>query len=246
MTLNRIVLPLLFVGAAIAGAVTTGCNNGNTTLATPTPSPVPTCAGCTPVPTATPSGPTPTPSPTPAAYQPLANNDHWGYACNAGATASKSVATGQVINGVQTLADTLTLSTLPTTVTAYEANDGLGNTLIYGWLVGNAMTTLGTPAVEYGVTTGNNTMGAFTTYAGPVTGTITTTNEGSVGTKDGYTNVVFFKSVNSAPIYAALGEIDFYTQLGTGPIELDFPDNVPALTCPITGPPTLFSKVRQQ
>src|SRR5579872_6611352 len=111
MTFKRIVLPALFVAAAFAGAVTTGCRSNSTLAPTATPSPVPTCAGCTPIPTASPGGPTPTPSPT--SYQPLANNDAWTYACNAGYTATKNVATGPVLQGVQTLADTLTVTNSP-------------------------------------------------------------------------------------------------------------------------------------
>jgi len=241
MTFKRIVFPALFIAAAMVGAITTGCHN-TSTVATASPSPVPTCSTCTPIPTATPGGPTPTPSPTPTSYQPLANNDAWSYACNASATASKLVATGPVVNGTQTLADTLTLSVLPTTVTADEANDGLGNTSVYQWVVGNSTTTLSSPGLEFGT---NLSTGATSMYDGPVTGTITTTYEGSVGSRDGYNNVVEFKSVNPNPIFAALGEVDTYAVLQTGPIELDFPDNSPALTCIITGPPTINSVGRR-
>lgn len=239
MKLNRIVLPILFVGAAVAGAIGTGCNN-NTGIA-PSPSPVPTCSTCTPVPTATPTGPSPTPSPVPSAYQPLANNDQWNYACNAGQTAEKLVTTGPIVGGTQTFADTLSGSFLTTSVVADEAMDGLGNVSVYQWVYGNSMTTLSSPGLEFSINLSNGP----TTYDGPVTGTITTTIAATGLSKNGYTNVVEFKSVNSSPIVPALGEIDTYAALGSGPIELDFPDNGTPLQCPINGSPILFSKVRQ-
>lgn len=175
-------------------------------------------------------------------YQPLANNDSWSYTCNAGAAmASKLVTTGPIVEGVQTFADTLTLSTLPNTITADEANDGLGNTSVYQWVVANSVTPVNPGGLEFGT---NETNGQSSMYDGPISGTITTTFEGNSGTHAGYGNTVFFQSVNPNPIFPALGQINTYTVLGTGPVELDFPDNVPALTCTITGPPTLFSKVR--
>jgi hypothetical protein len=237
MTLKRIVLPALFIAAAVAGAVTSGCH-GSGTVATPSPSPVPTCATCTPIPTATPGGPTPTPSPTPSSFQPLANNDAWSYTCNAGYTASKLVTTGPILQGVQTFADTLTVTNGPTsyTLTADEANDGLGNTSIYQWVFGNSTTTLTTPGLEFGT---NETVGQTSTYFAPVTGNFTTTYTGPVGTVDTYNNVVEFTSVNSSPIVSLYGEIDTYTALQVGPVRLGFPDYSTPLVCDISGPPTI-------
>ncbi|HTX02069.1 MAG TPA: hypothetical protein VMD07_00200 [Candidatus Acidoferrales bacterium] len=236
MTLKRIVLPALFVTAAIVGAVTTGCHGSGSVAATP--SPVPTCAGCTPIPTATPGGPTPTPSPTPTSYQPLANNDAWSYTCNAGYTANKLVTTGPILQGTQTLADTLTVTNGTTTyaVTADEANDGLGNTSVYQWVFGNSATTLTTPGLEFGT---NETTGQTSTYFAPVTGNFTTTFVGPVGTVNGYSNVVEFTSVNSSPIVSLYGEIDTYTALAVGPVQLNFPDYSTPLVCNISGAPTI-------
>jgi hypothetical protein len=240
MTFKRIVLPALFVAAAIAGAVTTGCHGSSTLSATPTPSPVPTCAGCTPIPTASPGGPTPTPSPTPTSYQPLANNDAWSYTCNAGYTATKLVTTGPVLQGTQTFADTLTVTNGPTTyaLTADEANDGLGNTSVYQWVLGNSTTTVNPAGLEFGT---NETTGQMSTYLAPVTGNFTTTFVGPVGTVDTYNNVVEFTSVNSSPILSIYGEIDTYTALQVGPVRLGFPDYSTPLVCDISGPPTINS-----
>ncbi|MGH7715905.1 MAG: hypothetical protein ACREML_07900 [Vulcanimicrobiaceae bacterium] len=249
MTLNRIVIPALFVTAAFVGAITTGCHN-TSTLATPTPSPVPTCASCTPLPTASPGGPTPTPSPTPTSYQPLANNDTWNYACNASVTAAKNVSTGPILQGVQTLADTLTVTDPgpPATYTliADEANDGLGNTSVYQWVFGPTTTTLTTPGLEFGT---NETVGQTSTYLAPGVGNFTTTFIGPIAaiTTGGntYSSVVEFKSVNSSPILSLYGEIDTKTQLAVGPVEIDFPNYTPALVCTLTGPPTINSVVRR-
>jgi hypothetical protein len=249
MTLNRIVIPALFVVAAFAGAITTGCHN-TSTLSTATPSPVPTCSTCTPVPTATPGGPTPTPSPTPTSYQPLANNDQWSYACNASVTAAKNVTTGPILQGVQTLADTLTVTDpgppATYTLTADEANDGLGNTSIYQWVFGSSTTTVNPAGLEFGT---NETVGQMSTYLAPVTGNFTTTFMGPIApiTTGGntYSNVVEFKSVNSSPIVSLYGEIDTKTQLAVGPVELDFPDYSTPLVCKLTGPPTINSVHRR-
>jgi hypothetical protein len=247
MTLNRIVIPALFVVAAFAGAVTTGCHN-TSTVATASPSPVPTCATCTPVPTATPGGPTPTPSPTPTSYQPLANNDAWSYGCNAGYTASKAVTSGPILQSAQTFADTLTVTNGVTTytLTADEANDGLGNTSIYQWVFGSSTTTVNPAGLEFGT---NETVGQMSTYLAPVTGSFTTTFVGPIApiTTGGntYSSVVQFTSVNSSPIVNLYGEIDTKTQLAVGPVELDFPDYSTPLVCTLTGPPTINSVVRR-
>lgn len=240
MTLKRIVLPALFVAAAIAGAITTGCHSNSSLSATATPSPVPTCSTCTPIPTASPGGPTPTPSPTPTSYQPLANNDAWNYTCNGGYTATKTVLTGPVLQGVQTFADTLTVTNGTTTyaLTADEANDGLGNTSVYQWVFGNSATTLTTPGLEFGT---NETVGQMSTYFAPVTGNFTTTYQGSSGTIDGYSNTVEFTSVNSSPIVSLYGEIDTYAALAVGPVRLGFPDYSTPLVCDISGSPTINS-----
>lgn len=250
MTFKRIVLPALFVAAAFAGAVTTGCRSNSTLAPTATPSPVPTCAGCTPIPTASPGGPTPTPSPTPTSYQPLANNDAWNYACNAGVTAAKNVATGPILQGTQTLADTLTVNDPgpPATfvLTADEANDGLGNTSVYQWVYGATTTTLTTPGLEFGT---NETVGQMSTYLAPGIGNFTTTFVGPIApiTTGGntYSSVVEFTSVNPTPLIPLYKEIDTKTQLAVGPVELDFPDYTPALVCTLTGPPTINSVHRR-
>lgn len=248
MTLKRILLPALFVAAAIAGAVTTGCHGASTISATATPSPVPTCGTCTPIPTASPGGPTPTPSPTPTSYQPLANNDAWNYGCNAGYTAAKNVAGGPSLQGVATLADTLTVTNGVTTytLTADEANDGLGNTSVYQWVFGPTTTTLTTPGLEFGT---NETAGQMSTYLAPGIGNFTTTFVGPIApiTTGGntYSSVVEFTSVNPTPIVSLYGEIDTKTQLAVGPVELDFPDYTTPLICTLTGPPTINSVRRR-
>ena len=237
MSLTRVVVPLLFVATVFAGA--TGCRSSSSTP-TITPSPVPTCTGnCTALPTATPSGPTPTPSPVPSAFQPLVNNDTWTYACSNGSTATKAISTGAVVNGVQTSADTLSFSNtvlIPTPITGMEAIDGIGNTLIYQWNVGNSTTAVSPPGVEYGI----QRPAPVSMYQGPVTGTITMTDTGNIGSltvpAGTFNNVELFKAVNSQPIYPpALTEVDSWMVLGTGPIQLGFPDaNGGAVTCSAT------------
>jgi hypothetical protein len=136
------------------------------------------------------------------------------------------------------MADLLALSTIPTSVyvTAYEANDSVGNTSVYQWSWNSgASTTLVSPAgLEYGV----NHPGP-STYQGPANGTITTTDTGSAGPitvpAGTYNNVELFKSVNTDSIYQpTLNEIDVWAVLGVGPIQLGFPDATTPLICQAT------------
>jgi hypothetical protein len=238
MARSRLVVPLLLLAAAFAAG--TGCQQ-NSLVATPaTATPVPTTSGATPVPTLGPSTPTPTPSPIPQSYQPLANNDSWSYTCTGGGSVTKTVSSsGAIVNGVQTFADTLAPSDLPTTITAMETTDGVGNTLLYQWNVGASTTVLSSPALEYGI---NGSVNA--PYQGPVIGTITETYLGSQGTiavpgvATPY-SVVEFKFVNSQPIFPALQEIDAFVSLGAGPVRLVFPNDATLGTCTLSGAPTL-------
>ena len=134
------------------------------------------------------------------------------------------------------MADTLALNapTVLANVVADEAIDGLGNTSVYQWIVGSSATLVSPPGLEYGI---NHP--APSTYAGPVIGTITTTDTGAGGpiTANGttYNTTELFKSVNSASIFPpTYTEIDVWAVLGVGPVQLGFPDNVPALICPAT------------
>jgi hypothetical protein len=239
MALNRTVVPLLFAATALAAAA--GCNNQSTVASTvATATPVPTVSGATPLPTTAPATPTPTASPVPQSYQPLANNDAWSYTCTGGGTLTKTVSgSGVIVGGVQTFADTLTASDLPTSIIAMETTDGVGNTLLYQWNVGASTTVLSSPALEYGIS--GSVSGP---YQGPVIGTITETYLGSQGTitvpgvATPY-SVVEFKFVNSQPIFTTLGEIDAYVSLGAGPIRLVFPDDATLGTCTLSAAPTL-------
>ena len=249
MTLKRIVLPALFVAAAIAGAVTTGCHGNSSISATATPSPVPTCGTCTPVPTATPGGPTPTPSPTPTSYQPLANNDAWNYACNASVTASKNVTVGPILQGVQTLADTLTVSDPgPPATYTLTADEPIRPRQHVGLSVGvrtnhdDADDTWSRIRYERDGRTDEHVPGSghrqlYNNVPGP-----------DRADYDRRKHVQQRRRIQigySSPIVSLYGEIDTKTQLAVGPVELDFPDYTTPLVCTLTGPPTINSVHRR-
>ncbi|MBV8600764.1 MAG: hypothetical protein JO359_04270, partial [Candidatus Eremiobacteraeota bacterium] len=171
--LKRAILPMLFLAA-----IASGCKNSSSPVPVPsaspsqTPSPVPSM---TATPTPAPATPTPSPSPVPLSYQPLANNDTWTYNCGGGATASKVVTSGPIVNGNSTFADTLTLSGLPSTVVADEANDAIGNTVVFQWMTGTTTTTLASSGLEFPI---NPALNQTTTYQGPGSSTIAMTFAG--------------------------------------------------------------------
>ena len=231
--LKRAIFPILFLAA-----IASGCKSNTAPLPAPTtspsqtPSPVPSTTA-----TPTPAPPTPTPSPTPqpVSYQPLANNNSWTYTCGGGATASKTIAVGPNVNGNATFADTLTLSTLPSTVVADEANDAVGNTLVFQWIVGATVTTLTSPGLEFPI---NPPLNQSTSYQGPGSSSIVMTYQGPqspltvpAGT---FNNVVLFQAVTTNPVYPALAVQNFYSVFGIGPVRLQFPQNNPPLTCDLT------------
>ncbi len=160
---------------------------------------------------------------------PLANGNVWNYTCTSGAATKAVTGSGPTYN------DTLNLpaGVLPTTLTAVEQTDGIGNTLISAWILGNSTTTVNPIGSELGPTVVSS---GSTPYQAPVNGTISTTvvNIGSKTVAAGtFNNVYEFKLVDSAPVYAALGEIDIYATLGVGAVELDFPDAATPQTCPL-------------
>ncbi|MGH7684522.1 MAG: hypothetical protein ACREMT_09265, partial [Vulcanimicrobiaceae bacterium] len=237
MPFMRVLIPLLFVGIALAAAA--GCSkNGTSVLTSPTASPITAapCSGCTPLPTAS-AG---TPSPIPSAYQPLANGDSWSFGCTTG-TAMKNVAT----NGNQ-FNDTLTVTAeFPSAITAIESTDGIGNTNVSGWIVGASTTTVSPAGLEFGPTLIANAPTA-STFQAPVTGTMSAVYVQTLASltvpAGTYNNVVEFKLTDSSPIFPNLAEMDVYAVLGVGPIQIVFPnppDTSATNTCQLSVAPTL-------
>lgn len=226
MPFTRIVIPLICVAIAFAGIAGCGGGSGSASATATATTTVTACAGCTALPTATPTA-AGTPTPTPSSYQPLATGDQWNYTCTSGAATKSVSANGSMFN------DQLSLpaSVLPTTLTAVESNDALGNTDVSQWILGASTTNVSPAGVEYGPTVISS---GSTPYQAPVIGTITTTYNGTstVNVPYGsYNNVPEFKAVDSSPVFPALGEIDVYAVLGVGPIEIVLPDATTPQTC---------------
>jgi hypothetical protein len=227
----------LFVGVALAAIA--GCSgNGSTVVstATATATAAPTCSGCTPLPTAS-AG---TPSPVPSAYQPLANGDSWTFGCTAGIASKSVTANGNQFNDMLTAT-----AEFPTSITAIESTDGIGNTNVSGWIVGASTTPVNPAGLEFGPTLIANAPTA-STFQAPVTGTMSAVfvqTLASLTVPAGtFNNVVEFKLTDNSPIFPNLAEIDVYAVLGVGPIQIVFPnppDTSATNTCQLSVPPTL-------
>ena len=128
--------------------------------------------------------PSPQPSVSPALYQPLAVGNTWTYSCGphpARALKVRAVSTPfpisdtvtetAVVNGVSVFALALQIpdpSGAITTQTELLANDGQGNTSIYGYLISGTIQPV-TPAIIIGA---NPVVGQSFNYTGPTGSTV--------------------------------------------------------------------------
>lgn len=148
-------------------------------------------------------------------------------------------------NGTQ-FNDTLTVTaSFPTSITAVESTDGIGNTLVSSWIVGASTTNVSPSGLEFGPTLIANAPTA-STFQAPVTGTMSATYVQTLASltvpAGTFNNVVEFKLTDSSPIFPNLAEMDVYAVLGVGPIQIVLPNPPDASatnTCTLSVPPTL-------